>query len=235
MRRWQAVTSVLAGTSAAVRRRELGAQARRLLSELDIDLSANTDRLSVPGERGTLLVANHVSWLDIVAALAIEPVGFLAKREMREWPVLGGVAVRCGTTFIDRDELRGLPFVVSDLTSLLLSGRSVLVFPEGTTWCGHCRSADGLPGGVFRRAAFQAAIDASALIRPVTFEYHQGGEPSTVASFVGTDTLFTSLRRVVRADGLGVRVTAQPAFAPDGDRRALAARARMDVHQVAHV
>ncbi|KAA9164895.1 1-acyl-sn-glycerol-3-phosphate acyltransferase [Amycolatopsis acidicola] len=235
MRRWQAVTSVLAGASAAVRRGDLRTPARRLLSELDIDLTTDTDRLSVPGERGTLLVANHVSWLDIVAALAVEPVGFLAKREMRQWPVLGGVAVRAGTTFIARDELRGLPFVVSDLTSLLLSGRSVLVFPEGTTWCGRCRSADGVPGGAFRRAAFQAAIDASALIRPVTFEYRQGGEPSTVASFVGADTLFTSMRRVARADGLEVRVTAHPAFAPDGDRRELAARARAGVHQVAHV
>jgi 1-acyl-sn-glycerol-3-phosphate acyltransferase len=220
---------------AAAGQGELGSPARRLLTELGVELVSDTDRLSVPGNRGTLIVANHVSWLDIVAALAIEPTTFLAKRELRRWPVVGRFAERCSTRFIDRTELRGLPAVVEDLTHTLVSGRSVVVFPEGTTWCGRCRSSRGLRGGEFRRAAFQAAIDASAPIRPVTFEYRQDDEPSTVAAYVGDDTLLASLRRISRADGLRIHVTARPAFAPDGDRRELAARAEASVHQAAHV
>ncbi|GHF72846.1 1-acyl-sn-glycerol-3-phosphate acyltransferase [Amycolatopsis bartoniae] len=222
MRRWRDVASAL------TRGGDLRSRARRLLTDLGVDLASDTDRLGVPG-RGTLIVANHVSWLDVVAALAVEPTAFLAKREVGRWPVVSSLARRCGSRFIDRDELRGLPEVVAGLADTLRSGHSVVVFPEGTTWCGRCGS------GTFRRAAFQAAIDAAAPIRPVTFEYRQGAEPSTVAAFVGEDTLLASLRRVVRASDVQVRVEAHPAFEPDGDRRELAARAEAAVRRAAHV
>ncbi|WP_246128099.1 lysophospholipid acyltransferase family protein [Amycolatopsis rhizosphaerae] len=221
-RRWTAAAGILAGALPAAAHGELGPSARRLLSGLGVEVAANTERLSVPDEaRGTLIVANHLSWLDIIAALAVEPTGFLAKAELRRWPVVGRVAARAGTRFVDRGTLRGLPAVVAGLSATLAAGRSVLVFPEGTTWCGRCGS-----GGPFRRAAFQAAIDAGAPIRPVTFAYHQAGRPSTVASFVGDDTLFDSLRRITRARDLRIDLTAHPPFAPDGDRRELAARAQ---------
>ena len=233
------MTSVLAGS---VRRRDLREPARLLLDALGIGLAANTSQLSVPGERGTLIVANHVSWLDIVAALAVEPTAFLAKHDVRSWPVIGSLAARCGTVFVDRREMRRLPEVVAGVSRALRSGRSVVVFPEGTTWCGRWGQ------GVFRRAAFQAAIDAGAPIRPVTLEYEQAGEPSTVAAFVGDDPLTASLGRVVRARDLEIRLTAHPAFEADGDRRELAARAEdsvmrdtaapcgpEDVRQAAHV
>ncbi|SFK82302.1 1-acyl-sn-glycerol-3-phosphate acyltransferases [Amycolatopsis sacchari] len=228
VRRWRGVGSTLAGLPSAVRRGELRATARRLLTELGVDLATDTDRLSAPGGRGTLIVGNHVSWLDIVAALAVEPPGFLAKAEIAGWPVIGDLARRSGTAFVARDELRRLPQVVASLADTLRSGRSVLVFPEGTTWCGRCG------GGTFRRAAFQAAIDAGAPIRPVTFEYRQDGEPSTVAAFVGEDTLLASLRRVVHTDDLTVRLIAHEPFEPDGTRRELAARAEATTRQVVH-
>lgn len=223
LRRWRGTASVLAGSARAVREGGPGVPARRLLEELGVEVVADGDRLSVPATRGTLIVANHLSWLDIVASLALEPTGFLAKRELRGWPLLGGLAERCGTLFIGRTELRRLPHVVNELAAVLRSGRSVVAFPEGTTWCGAQHSSHR--GGTFRRAVFQAAIDAGAPIRPVTFEYRQGGEPSTIASFVGEDTLLASLRRVIRARDLSVRVTTHEALSPVGDRRALAARA----------
>ncbi|HJQ46796.1 MAG TPA: lysophospholipid acyltransferase family protein [Amycolatopsis sp.] len=226
MRRQAAATSVLAGS---LRRHDLREPAQGLLDALGVGLAANTDRLSVPGARGTLIVANHVSWLDIVAALAVEPAAFLAKHDVRAWPVIGSLAARCGTVFVDRRTMRRLPEVVAALAEKLRRGRSVVVFPEGTTWCGACGP------GVFRRAAFQAAIDADAPIRPVTLEYDQAGEPSTIAAFVGADPLPASVRRVARARDLRIRLTAQPAFAADADRRALAARAGMSIRRAAHV
>lgn len=229
VRRWRGALTVLAGAGAAVRDGGLRPPAKRLLAELGVQVATDTDRLSAPGGRGTLIVANHVSWLDIIAALTVEPTAFLAKREVGRWPLVGGLARRCGTMFIGRNDLRGLPEVVGKLAATLRSGRSVLVFPEGTTWCGRHG------GGVFRRAAFQAAIDADAPVRPVTFGYLQGDEPSTVASFVGEDTLLASLRRVTRASDLRVRVTAHEPFEPFGDRRELAARAELVVRQAAHV
>lgn len=237
LRRWRGAAAVLACAPAAARGDGLGSPARRLLEELGVEVVADSERLSVPATRGTLVVANHLSWLDIVASLAVEPTGFLAKREVRDWPVLGRLAERRGTLFLGRAELRQLPRVVRELADTLRSGRSVLVFPEGTTWCGgaHDSAHDSAHntahrGGKFRRAVFQAAIDAGAPIRPVTFEYRQGGERSTVASFVGDDTLAASLRRVVRARDLSVHVCAHEPFSPVGDRRDLAARAEAVVH-----
>jgi 1-acyl-sn-glycerol-3-phosphate acyltransferase len=229
VRRWRGALTVLAGAGSALRSGGLRPPARRLLTELGVEVATDTDRLSAPGARGTLIVANHLSWLDIVAALAIEPTAFLAKREVGRWPLISALARGCGTLYIGRNDLRGLPAVVGSVAATLRSGRSVLVFPEGTTWCGRHG------GGVFRRAAFQAAIDAGAPMRPLTFEYFQGDEPSAVASFVGDDTLLRSLRRVTRASSLRVRVTAHEAFEPLGDRRELAARASLVVRQAAHV
>ncbi|MFH8983079.1 lysophospholipid acyltransferase family protein [Streptomyces varsoviensis] len=202
----------------------LRAQARGVLAALGVRLEAAPGPLSVSGPNGvgTLIVANHVSWLDIVAVLAVEPATLLAKREVGGWPVIGTLARRIGTRFIDREGLRALPGAVAELTGTLRSGRSVVVFPQATTWC-------STSGGRFRRATFQAAIDAGAPVRPITIDYRQHGAPSTVAAFLGDEDFGTSLRRVVSAGGLSVRVTAHPQLAPGADRRALAARTRSAV------
>ncbi|WP_207309738.1 lysophospholipid acyltransferase family protein [Streptomyces kasugaensis] len=175
-----------------------------------------------PGGPGTLVVANHISWLDILALLAVEPVTLLAKREVGGWPVVGGLARSAGTHFIDRTSPRQLPYTVGELAELLGAGHSVAVFPQATTWCTAAQ-------GTFRRATFQAAIDAGAPVRPVTLTYTQHTRPSTVAAFCGTDTFVASLRRVLTARGLTVRVAAHPGLPAGPDRRTLAALARTAV------
>ncbi|MFF3975450.1 lysophospholipid acyltransferase family protein [Streptomyces sp. NPDC055808] len=195
--------------------RALRGQSRAVLDALGVRLETG------PPEReptsGALIVANHISWLDAVALLAVQPVTVLAKREVGQWPVVGTLARRIGTRFIDRGAVRELPDTVAELADLLRSGRSVLVFPQATTWC-------TVAGGRFRRAAFQAAVDAGAPVRPMTVDYLQGGLPSTVAAFLGGDDFTTSLRRVTAARGLSVRVTAHPELRGT-DRRTLAAAA----------
>lgn len=205
----------------------LRAHAGALIDALGIRLDGpeqRTGALTAPGGGpGTLLVVNHISWLDIPALLAVEPVTLLAKREVGGWPVVGGLARRAGTHFIDRTSPRQLTHTVRELSELLGSGRSVAVFPQATTWCTAGQ-------GTFRRATFQAALDAGAPVRPVTVEYTQDELPSTVAAFCGEDTFLGSLRRVLAARALTVRVTAHPVLTtadgdPDLDRRELAARA----------
>ncbi|WP_432034909.1 lysophospholipid acyltransferase family protein [Streptomyces cucumeris] len=204
----------------------LRSHAAGLLTALGIRLEvAGGPALGTPGPTGTLVVANHISWLDIVALLAVEPVVMLAKREVADWPVVGPLAERAGTVFIDRAGLRRLPGTVREISQLLRAGRSVVVFPQGVTWCAGT-------GGDFRRATFQAALDAGAPVRPVTLEYLQHGAPSTVAAFVGEDDFGSSLRRVLRADGLTIRVRNHRPLLPvpgRDDRRTLAARAQARV------
>jgi len=171
----------------------------------------------LPRHGGALVVANHVSWMDILVLLAYAPVRLLAKADVRRWPVVGPLAAGCGTVFIDRDRPRTLPATVGEVAAALRSGAVVAVFPEGTTWCGRS-------GGPFRPAMFQAAIDAGAPVVPVTLRFLLGSTPTTVAAFVGEETLLASFRRVVAVRGLQVRLSVHPALHPaaGASRRGLA-------------
>ncbi|MFJ3670161.1 lysophospholipid acyltransferase family protein [Streptomyces sp. NPDC090106] len=168
---------------------------------------------------GVLLVANHISWLDIPLLAAVRPARMVAKREIRAWPVAGRLASWGGVLFIDRDRLRALPGTVARLARALRDGQAVAVFPEGSTWCGRAQ-------GTFRRAPFQAALDAGVPVQPVHLHYRLDGgtAASTAPAFVGEDTLLASLWRVVTARGLVAEVTVLAPIAPGThpDRRTLA-------------
>ncbi|MFF0413941.1 lysophospholipid acyltransferase family protein [Kitasatospora sp. NPDC004745] len=157
---------------------------------------------------GTLVVANHVSWLDIPLIAAGRPGRSLAKTEVRRWPVLGPLVAWGGTVFLDRDRLRTLPDTVTAVAEVLRSGHPVIVFPEGSTWCGR-------ESGRFRPALFQAAVEAGAFVQPVTIRYRLAdGRPTSVPAFVGDDGLLTSLARVVAVRGLVAEVTFLPPIPP---------------------
>ncbi|WP_422734747.1 lysophospholipid acyltransferase family protein [Micromonospora sp. WMMD558] len=194
-------------------------------------------RLVVRGRlprRRALLVANHVSWLDILAVLAASPARMMAKSEVRAWPLIGQLAGVAGTVFVDRARPRDLPDTVTRLAALLRSGRAVAVFPEGTTWCGD--AGDCRPAGGFRPAMFQAAIDAGAPVVPLRIGYRCAATDTatTAAAFLGDETLWRSLRRVLAARDLVVTVTVTAALHPaaDADRRVLARAAESAVHLV---
>ncbi|MEU7569588.1 lysophospholipid acyltransferase family protein [Streptomyces fradiae] len=160
-----------------------------------------------------LVVANHVSWLDIPLVAAVLPGRMVAKREVRHWPLLGPLAALGGTLFLDRDRLRALPGAVRDLARTLAAGHRVVVFPEGSTWCGRAQ-------GAFRPAAFQAALDAGAPVQPARITYRPVGP----AAFVGDDPLAASLWRVARAGRLTaeIRLLDPVPHGAHPDRRALA-------------
>lgn len=189
---------------------------RRILAAAGVRLVSTGDTRLTAGP-GTLVVSNHVSWLDIPAVLAVEGMRVLAKSDVRGWPLIGAMAARGGTVFIDRRSLRRLPSTVAEVAENLRAGQSVLVFPEGSTWCGRTH-------GRFYPALFQAAIDADAPVRPVSLRYRfADGTPTTIASFLGEDTLFASVLRVVSARDLVVELDARPATGSAGAaRRALA-------------
>ncbi|GAA1189657.1 hypothetical protein GCM10009654_53940 [Streptomyces hebeiensis] len=154
--------------------------------------------------RGVLVVANHISWLDIPLVATVLPGRMLAKTEIRHWPVLGLPAALGGTLFVDRERLRALPGTVRALTRALTAGSRVIVFPEGCTWCGRDQ-------GRFTPAAFQAALDAGAPVCPVRITYRApDGSVSGAPAFIGDDTLLVSLWRVAAARGLTAEITVLP-------------------------
>ncbi|MEU6275284.1 lysophospholipid acyltransferase family protein [Streptomyces populi] len=171
---------------------------------------------------GVLIVSDHVSWLDIPLLAAVRPARMVAKAEVRGWPVAGALAARGGTLFIDRDRLRALPGTVERIAEVLRGGSAVAAFPEGSTWCGRAR-------GRYRRALFQAALDAGVPVQPVSIRYRSvDGATSTAPAFVGEDSLLASVWRVVSARGLVAEVTVRPLLPAGGrlDRRSLAEVAR---------
>jgi 1-acyl-sn-glycerol-3-phosphate acyltransferase len=209
------VTLVLVGGLLVVpvlRRAALPVVARAILAVMGVRLRW---RGALP-RPGTLLVANHVSWLDVVALVAVTPIRLVAKREVRRWPGIGALAALTGAIFLDRGRPKTLPWTVDQVAAALRGGRSVAVFPEGTTFCGARR-------GRFRPAMFQAAVDAGAPVVPISISYD-----STAPAFVGDDTLWSSVRRVAALRSATVTLIAAPALRPepDADRRSLARAAQ---------
>ncbi|MFJ9724039.1 lysophospholipid acyltransferase family protein [Streptomyces sp. NPDC101209] len=170
---------------------------------------------------GLLLVANHISWLDIPLLAAVRPARMLAKSDIRDWPVAGPLAARGGALFIDRNRLRALPGTVARIADALRAGQAVGVFPEGSTWCGRAQ-------GSFRRAVFQAALDAHVPVQPVRLRYRIAGAPSTAPAFIGEDSLLASVWRVAMTRGLVAEVEIHEAIPADThpDRRTLAQAAQ---------
>ncbi|MBB5155380.1 lysophospholipid acyltransferase family protein [Saccharopolyspora phatthalungensis] len=199
----------------AWRDRALAVWFRMLLRALGIGLLLG-ERIP-PG--GALVVSNHVSWLDIVALQALCPMRMLAKVEVRSWPVLGALAGRVGTVYIERDRLSVLPDAVRTIAEELRAGAVIGAFPEGTTWCGRA-------SGRFRPAVFQAAIDAGARMQPVALRFRTAaGLPTTAAAFLGDATLVDSVLAVARMRDLVVELVVLPELVGT-DRRELARRAQ---------
>jgi 1-acyl-sn-glycerol-3-phosphate acyltransferase len=168
--------------------------------------------------QGVLVVSGHVSWVDIFAIGSVMPGRFVAKSEMINWPGLGLLARLMKVIPIERDNLRMLPDVVGTIAGRLHAGQTVVAFPEGTTWC-------GLAYGQFRPAMFQAAVDAGRPVQPLRLSYHhRDGRPSTVAAYVGEDTLLASIRRLITAQRTVVRVQVESLQLPGTSRRDLAVR-----------
>jgi 1-acyl-sn-glycerol-3-phosphate acyltransferase len=168
--------------------------------------------------QGVLVVSGHVSWVDIFAIGSVLPGRFVAKSEMVDWPGLGFLARLMKVIPIERDNLRRLPDVVSVIAARLQAGQTVVAFPEGTTWC-------GLAYGQFRPAMFQAAVDSGRPVQPLRLSYHRrDGQSSTIAAYVGEDTLLASIRRLITAQRTIVRVHVESLQLPGSNRRDLAAR-----------
>lgn len=182
----------------------------------------------VPRPGVKLLVANHVSWLDILAIHAVCPEArFVAKSDVRRWPVIGLLVAAAGTLFIERDRKRDALRVVHRMADALAAGETVAIFPEGTT-------SDGSTLLPFHANLLQAAIAAEAPVQSVVLRYSDAhGACSRAVSFVGDTSLIQSLWWVAGAQDLQVRVRFMiPHGTRHADRRRLAALLAGEIEQV---
>jgi 1-acyl-sn-glycerol-3-phosphate acyltransferase len=184
--------------------------AREMLRIWDIGLSVH----GCPGTHGTLLMANHISWLDIVVLLACSRGHFVAKADLARWPVLGPMIAAAGTVFVERGSRRDVKRVVSEVTHALQADQVVVVFPEGTTTTGQ----SVLP---FHANIFEAAVTSLAPVQPVSLRYRQrqGGQLTDAPAYVGDDSLLTSVWRTLRAQPFLAQVHFLPPEQSDGRSR----------------
>jgi len=175
-----------------------------------------------PQQGATLVVANHVSWIDIAAIhTAVPQARFVSKADVLRWPLLGRLISGAGTLFIERERKRDAVRVVHAMAEALRAGDTVAIFPEGTTGTGP----ELLP---FHANLLQAAVATGTPVQPVVLRYADTVRRcSDVVVYQGTTTLLQSIWRVVSGSGLCVHVDVLPAVsARPGDRRALALELR---------
>jgi 1-acyl-sn-glycerol-3-phosphate acyltransferase len=171
-----------------------------------------------------LWVANHVSWIDIFVINALFPSRFVAKSEVRRWPLVGPLCAWAGTIFIERANPRDLRQTMAVMVAALRDGERVVVFPEGTS------AAQGgmLP---FRANLFEAAIDAGVPVQPVSIRYlDDAGRFHGAVEYIGTTSLIESMVAMLSGGPIHARLAILPGIdAGDADRRTLAQRAHRSV------
>lgn len=123
-----------------------------------------------------LVVANHVGWTDIVVLHSTRMMGFVAKREIAGWPLVGWMAKKGQTIFHQRGSQESLGDVLQQMVERLREGRSVGAFPEGGT-------RDGRELGPFHARLFYASVEANVPVQPVALRYGRDGEAQTVVAF----------------------------------------------------
>lgn len=213
---------VMPWTGAEGRRRRIRSWSRKLLRLCGIEIEVvghGADAGSGPNPpHGALLVSNHISWLDIYVIHSWEPARFVAKSEIRSWPVIGWLCDQTGTIFIERGRKRDAHRVLHDITDVMLQGDLVCLFPEGTT-------TDGRHVLPFHANLMQAPISGGLPVVPLGITYLDArtGEPTTAPAYIDDVTMAQSLNAVLRSGGIRVRLSVgEPLPAASGSRRELA-------------
>jgi len=176
-----------------------------------------------------LLVSNHLSYLDILVLSGITGAVFVAKREVRDWPLLGRMAASSGTMFIDRTRRADTLAVGRNLAAALDSGRSVIVFPEGTSGSGD----EVLP---FRSSLLEPAAASGHPVHAACLSYRiPGGEadPRTEVCWWGDMAFGSHFWNLLGLRRIEATVRFDPHPETDADRKALTARLEARVHRLA--
>ena len=139
---------------------------------------------------GTMFVANHVSWIDIMALHSQHMMGFIAKSEIRRWPVVGWITSHGETIYLHRGNANSLGDVMAEMSERLRAGRAVAAFPEGGT-------RDGRALGAFHARIFTAAVDADAPVQPVALCFGERCEAQPIVAFARGESFMGNFVRLL--------------------------------------
>lgn len=190
---------------------------RQLLRILHVRLRVSGSPPS--GHGPTLIVSNHVSWLDIWVLDAVVPVRFVAKSDIRRWPVVGFLVSRAGTIFIERRRPQDTARTNRTIVQALTRGEYVAMFPEGAT-------TDGTAVKPFHASLFQPALGAGARVVVVALRYvNLDGDIDLDASYAGERSLWESVWLILAHRSLRAELTFAATIDVSGKTRRDIARA----------
>lgn len=170
-----------------------------------------------------LFTANHVSWLDILAMAAVLDGDFIAKQEVRNWPLLGWLAMNGGTLFVQRGKTSHCKRVIEEATFRLKSGRNVILFPEGTT-------TDGRQVLPFKPVLLRSAVLAHVPVQPVALQYHTCNGRKQRVAFLGEADFISDLWKVMAMKKIHLHISfCSPLQSGAVHERSLAESACMEV------
>jgi 1-acyl-sn-glycerol-3-phosphate acyltransferase len=168
---------------------------RRLCRILGIRVSAEGAAIQGPA----LFVSNHISWYDIPVLQSIIPTGFVGKAEIRGWPLIGWMAYRGNTLFIQRGKRDSFLTVLVDMKKRLKAGQNLLVFPEGTTSTGDTVMT-------FKTRFYDPAIEDGVPIQPIALYYSSPYRSCAELAFVNNETFLTHMLRMLGEPYIDARV-----------------------------
>jgi 1-acyl-sn-glycerol-3-phosphate acyltransferase len=180
-----------------------------------------------PAEQAVLMVANHISWLDIPLLGGVANPRFLSKQEVRQWPVIGWLAAKSGTLFITRGKAGAAVQAAATILDALRAGNSVLLFPEGTTTTGN-------DVRTFHARLFAPAFEANVPVQPVALRYPgQEGLTHPVVPYVDQQSLWDNLKALLAEPSVQAEIHFLPPITTTGtDRKALAAACEQQIRAV---
>ena len=158
-------------------------------------------------EPGSLIIANHISWLDIFVLNAARPVAFISKSEVRDWPLIGWLSAKTDTVFLRRGSRGHAKIVNAEIDALLNAGKDVALFPEGTT-------TDGTTLLGFHAALLQPAVETGRPVQPVALSYETPDGRRTLApAYAGETTMGQCVGAILATPKMIARLRPTPALA----------------------
>lgn len=183
-------------------------------------------------EGAVLWVANHVSWVDIFVMDSVRAVAFIAKSDIRKWPLVGWLVAGAGTLFIERGRRHAVRAVGQQMNVRFNRGEAVGLFPEGTT-------SPGMDVAPFHTSLFEPALRARVDIQPVALVFLQNGQRSTRYAFVGEQTLMHNIWLLLTGTGIAIEMEFCPVISAQEcatlGRAAVAARAHREICDIVRI
>lgn len=196
----------------AGRERRVQRWSRQLVAICGVKLRFDQARQAEPASPA-LIICNHISWLDIFVINALHPCRFVAKSDIRSWPLIGWLCAHTGTIFIARGRAREVRRIYEDLVRSIHDGQRVAFFPEGTT----------SPQGVvlpFHANLFEAAIEAEVPVQPYAVRYLDAdGSLHSSADFVGDMSFVESVIAIMKSGGMTAELIRLPSIDTVGAHR----------------